>query len=321
MIIKSLSRKSNPSQLIQYATRYIVKDHYAKDKQQQMKMLVRHNLRSKTVEGIIAEFKENESYRLYRRKDSVVLFHSILSIAPGDKEKVSAPMLKDLSNKFIELRGNCLHLAVAHLEKKHAHVHIISSGVQVNGRSSRVSKPAFQRMLNTLEKYQQERYPELIHSKNSHEKASDKSKERLIAHLTKTRSNKKLELNHHLSNAVKNAKSYDDFITLLSIRDYQPYYRNARLQGILSAGRKYRFSSLGFEREEIEALRENEKTKALTELQAIRNRGREEKEIIKRNREEPAESGKENNLASIVSVRERAKSIGGMERAFEPSAK
>ncbi len=308
-------------QLIQYATRYIVKKQKGAAKQEHMKVLVRHNLRSKTVEGIIAEFKENESYRIYHRKDSVILFHSILSLNPKDKEKVSIAMLKDLSKKFIELRGsNCLHLAVAHLEKSHAHIHIVSSGVQVNGRSSRVAKPVFKRMLRNLESYQQEKYPSLIHSKNTHEKKNGRNKEELIKHLNTTRSTQKVDLNKHLSEAYERADNYNDFLGLLSTKNHQPYYRNGRLQGILSSGRKYRLTSLGFESRQIEDLKSREETKALSDIQTIRNKEPKERELLKTDHDE-SDSQKSSELESIRSVRERAKGIGSFEQVFENAAK
>jgi hypothetical protein len=321
MIIKSLSRKSNPSQLIAYATRYIVKE--VKEKkghatQEHMKVLVRHNLRSKKIEGMIAEFKENESYRIYHRKDSVILFHTILSIHPKDKDKVSLAMLKDLSKKLIELRGsNCLHLAVSHMEKDHAHAHLISSGVQVNGRSSRVSKPAFKRILRQLEQYQQEKYPSLEHSKNNHEKKNGRVKEGLIAYLNESRSSKKLDLNGHLKKAYEKANTYEDFIGLLSTKDYQPYYRNGRLQGIIFNDRKYRLSNLGFEGNQIEELKTRKESTVLSELQAIRNRKPREREIVMTPVVEQIDSEGSSELNSIRSTRERAKSLGGFERVFE----
>ncbi len=309
MIIKSLSRKSNPAQLIKYALRYSLKENDKQAQKEYSAILLKHNLRSKNIEGYINEFKENETYRIYRRKDSIVLFHTILSFAPEDKKRITKSILKGISQKFVELRGiDCLNLAVAHLEKDHKHIHVLTSGVKVNGRSSRVSKQAFNHILNELEKYQQEKYPRLVHSKNTHAKIKIQDKEQLVAHLQKTRKSNKLSLLTELENAYQNAVSKEDFTKRLSSGGYEIYFRNGRPQGILAEGKKFRFTSLNFNVESLEKLGERKlkNSQSLTEIKAIRNKEIYQVKAVELNK--PLDE-----LESIRAIREKAKEPDALE--------
>jgi len=296
-----------------------MKENRTQTHQEQAVFLLKHNIRSKDVEGYIREFKENETYRIYRRKDSVVLFHSILSFAPQDKQHVTKAMLKDIAKRFVELRGtDSLHVAVAHLEKEHPHIHVVTSGVKINGRSSRVSKQVFDHILNQLEKYQQEKYPNLIHSKNRHGKTKIQHKEQLIEYLQKNRKTTQLQLLSHLEHSYQNANSLTDFTNHLSTNNYELYFRNGKPQGILSNGKKFRFSSLQFDARNIEQLHEraNESSRALAQIQAIRNKETKERVIAI-----PDKSNtQDNELNQIQNIREKGKERDsleiGNERAF-----
>lgn len=325
MIIKSLSRKSNPGQLIKYATRYIIRDSDKKASQDYMKVLIKHNLRSSsTVDEFINDFKSNESYRIYKRKDSVVLFHTILSFAPGDKKKVSILVLKDLAKKFIDLRApNCLNLAIGHLEKQHTHIHVLTSGVQVNGKSSRVSKHAFSNILQQLEEYQQAKYPELVHSKNNHSSVKTSDRLRFKEHLSKSRKSNTLRLHTHIENGINHARSYDDFIQRISKDGCEPYYRNGKIQGIVSDGKKYRLSKLGVDIETVKNLEEKndmiERSQIATELSAIREKAslNKSKETAIKDQEECKDGNIKNELDSIKSIRSKIRFSEELEKTFE----
>lgn len=271
MIIKSLSRKSNPSQLITYVSRYLVKENKLSILKDHIQVLLEHNLRNAhTVEEYIAAFKENESYRTFHRKDNTILFHTILSLSPDDKAKVTQPMLTDLARQFIELRGtNCLHLAVAHMEKSHAHIHIVTSGVTVGGKSSRMSRDHFTRLLTSLEEYQQQTYPELTYSQNTHEKTIARDDNQLLNQSTERRKNAKLILRDRLHTMIKHSPSYSVLQQQLTGHQYDIYQRNGRPQGIVVNGMKYRFTSLGIEPQLIAELREHEQM--LVDLAELRN--------------------------------------------------
>lgn len=328
MIIKSLSRKNNAAQLIKYALRYSARERPMDKEKEQATIIVRHNIRSRGIETIIKEFKDNESYRIYKRKDSVVLYHNIVSFSPQDRQRISDALLKDIAEKFVELRAkDCLCLGVIHKEKAHKHVHLVVSGVKTNGYSARVSKQKFKAIITELEKYQQENYPDLVYSKNRHEGERTKSKEEIIQALQVKRQNIKESLMKHLEKAHSNAISLKQFTDNIKTKDYVPYFRNDKLQGIIVEGRKFRLSRLGFTEEKLEQLphREHSDTSLLKQLQSIR---KQKEQIIQKNvpgKQTMQETDKQNknmqelqDLAFIRrSSREVVKEDKGIERLIE----
>lgn len=280
MIVKSLSRKSNSGQLVKYICRYVLKDNKQPEvknkellKQEDATVILRYNLRSRSVKGYIKEFQENESYRLYKRKDSVTLFHTIHSFSPLDKEQITDKILKDIAKKYVELRGtNNLYLGVAHKEKNHTHLHILVSGTQLNGYSSRVSKQNFQHIKLELEKYNKEKYPQLIHSFTDHEKSKRKTKEEIIEHIKTTRQTDKQTLLDTLDKTYTKSKSQQDFFSQLTAEGYEPYYRNNKFQGVLVDGRKFRINRLGYDEQKISDLDNIHTTeqKTLSKLKNLR---------------------------------------------------
>jgi len=218
-------------------------------------LILRHNLRSRSIAGYIREFNENESTRLYRRRDSVTLYHNIISFAPDDKNLITDSMLKDIAKKFIELRGkNNIYLAVRHQETLHKHLHIMVSGVQLNGYSSRVSKQEFKHIKIELDKYQQEKYPQLVHSLIDHDKKAHRSKTELIEQIKTSRQTEKQKLLAMLEKTYNAATSAADFLNRVKSQKLDVYERNNAVQGIIIDGQKFRFSRLGYDVQKIEEL-------------------------------------------------------------------
>ncbi|HNP22615.1 MAG TPA: relaxase/mobilization nuclease domain-containing protein [Panacibacter sp.] len=263
MILKSLSRKSvnSSAQLVAYLLRYSLREKsHVKDKEN-AELIHRENLRSRTIAGYIREFNENEANRLYKRKDSVKLYHNIISFAPDDKNLITDLMLKDIVKKFIELRGkNNIYLAVRHQETLHKHLHIIVSGVQLNGYSSRVSKQQFKHIKIELDKYQKEKYPQLVHSLVNHDKKTHRSKTELIEQIKTSRQTEKQKLVATLEKIYSQATSTEDFLDKIKEQKLDVYKRNSAPQGIIIDGQKFRFSRLGYDAQKIKEL--NDKVSA-----------------------------------------------------------
>ena len=258
MIIKSLSRTSHSqSQLIKYVCKYILRDgNPAFDKD--ATLIHRHNIRNRnnTIDGYIKQFTENESHRLYKRKNSVKLFHNIISFSPKDKEYIPEKTLKEITKKFVSLRGeNNLYIAVAHNEKLHTHLHIVVSGTQLNGRSSRLSKQHFKTLKLSLEKFQQ-KFPELTHSNINHTRSTVLTKKEIIEKVKVSRQTDKQKLITAIEKAFNTATSKEEFLSKLKDQDFEPYFRGGKIQGVATNtnGRKYRFSRLGFPESELEDL-------------------------------------------------------------------
>ncbi|MFN8250267.1 MAG: hypothetical protein U0V75_00190 [Ferruginibacter sp.] len=283
MILKSLSRKSDSTgQLVRYITRYILKEQKdgkssstEKLEQANKPFLIRHNLRTRTsIEGFIREFQENEKYRRVKRRDSVRLYHTIISLSNLDKEFVTEVMLKDIGKEFIRLRGkDSLYLGTMHQEGvDHLHIHFVISGTKTNGLSSRITKEKFASIKRHLQQYQQEMYPELINSSPEHGKKKRLAKEHLIDCIKKYRQTNKKELLNKLETIYSQSPTKEAFIQQIKDAGYEVYMRGGRLQGVQIENKKFRFSRLGFDEERLRQLDEkvNNEAVMLTELQQLR---------------------------------------------------
>ena len=283
MIIKTLSRKSNTGQLVNYIFKYVFRERIksvSPGKQEQLKtdknkFIIRHNIRSRSINGMIKEFKENESFRLVHRKDSVKLFHTIISFSIKDKEHINDKLLKDIAKKFIEERGlNNLYAGTVHYSE-HIHLHISVSGTQLNGRSSRISKQKLHSIKLALDKYQREKYPkELANSLPEHGKNKRLAKQSIIQTIKAERQTNKQALLECLEKTYLNSKSQKHFLSQLKDLGHEPYFRNGSFQGVKFEGKtKFRTNRLGFDKTKLQVL---DRVKAnqdfgLKELQKIRD--------------------------------------------------
>lgn len=279
MIIKSMSRKSNSSQLIKYIFRYVMDEEKVRavgknGMAKQATFMIRHNIRSRSsIKNLIKEFEENEKYRLVNRKDSVKIFHTIISFSNKDKALITDTLLKDISKKFIQERGlNNLYAGTVHRDKEHIHLHIGISGTQLNGRSSRVSKQQFNHIKLELERYQKEKYPQLIHSIVEHGKSKQRSKEAIVEIVKHNRQTYKQSLGEILQSTYSRSKSVAEFFSQLEEQGKEVYYRNGKAQGIIHEQMKFRFSRLGYDDTMIKALDELQTTEQhkLHQLEHVR---------------------------------------------------
>ncbi len=266
-----MSRKSNGTQLIQYVLRYSLKEKFNQIKSDATVILKNH-IRSTRVDDIIKEFKLNESYRIYHRKDNVKLFHDCLSFSPKNKGIITKAMLKDIAEKYIELRAkNVLSIIIHHAEKNHDHLHCVTAGVKLDGYSSRISKQQFKHLKLELEKFQQEKFPELCASKINHRIDRSQTKEQIIKAVQNVRETGKNKLLEILQNTFTAANSQQDFLQRLTEQNCLPYYRNDSIQGVMIEGRKFRFSKLGFDESKFKELDQREKDfKMLSDVDQLR---------------------------------------------------
>ena len=275
-----MSRKVNNSgQLIQYVLRYVLDDEKkinATNKSSNLKsnILIKHNLRSRSLKGFVKEFKENEKYRIVHRRDSVKLFHHVIAFSSKDRDFVNDKLLKDVGEKFISFRGeNNLFLGAAHFNKDSIHIHCIVSGTNVAGYSSRISKQQLHHIKLELDKFQRERYPELKHSLPNHgAKTKGLAKDSILQKVKAERQTNKQTLIERLEKTYSNSKSQEHFLSQLSKSGQEPYYRNGSLQGVMFEGKKYRIGRLGFDKTKFQELVKLKaaQDKTLNELQKLR---------------------------------------------------
>jgi hypothetical protein len=248
--------------------------------EQEPNFIIRHNVRSRSIRGVIREFEENEAFRLVRRKDSVRLFHTILSFSKEDTPNISDKLLKDIASKFIVERGNNnLYVGTKHDDRdRHVHLHIIVSGTQLNGRSSRISKQQFHHLKLELDRYQREKYPQLVHSLPEHERSNrGLKKEIVLEELKANRETQKEKLCTILESAYNGSCSIDQFLNRLASSGYGHYYRNGKLQGVVWEGQKFRFSRLGYNEATLQSLEQQSRT--LDDLNRLRES--KDRELVK----------------------------------------
>jgi hypothetical protein len=242
---------------------------------------------------MIKEFGENEKYRLVRRKDSVKIFHSILSFSNKDSQHITDKLLRDVAKKFVNERGaNNLFVGTKHEDRDHIHLHIAVSGTQLNGRSSRMSKQQLHHVKLELDKYQRDKYPKLIHSLPDHGRAKrEKTKEAILEVIKKSRETDKASLCTILEEAYNKSSTVEQFLSIISVVGHPPYYRNGRLQGILYEGQtKFRLKQLGYDELTLQGL-DKVKVKEQAELQEFENlRKGKTREMLKEDHPLPVET-------------------------------
>lgn len=293
MIIKNLTRKNNSGQLIMYILRYILTEEKQMplNQKKSIPFIIRHNIRSRTVEGYIKEFNSNELNRIHKRSNQTALHHTILSWSDKDAKHVTKDMLSDIAKQYIKLRGeNNLYLGTVHRDRNHIHIHLAVSGTELNGKASRVSKQRFADIKKSLGTYQKEKYPELSHSLPMHGKKreSERSQKIEVPFNHKNRVSKKELMSTDLESIKAKACSFDEFLNLLQVNGYEPYYRgtNKTLTGIKADGVKFRFKTLGFDTQVLheQYQKMTKEDKDLGEIIQLRRRVK-ERDRVKENEE------------------------------------
>ncbi len=268
MILKSFTRKSGTGQLI----RYLFKDEKKLSGERQKPIIIRHNVRSRTIDKQIKEFKENEKFRLHKRKDSVKAYHTILSFSNKDKDKITEKSVRAVASQFMKLRGNDnLFIGTVHFDKSHVHLHMVMSGTKyLTGESNRLSRAEFLELKKSLDTWQARTFPELVHSLPRHGRSKEPSIDR-----QNNRISQKESLLKTLESGYKKSTSVDSFLASIKGSGFEPYYRAGRLTGVRSDdGIKFRLGRLGYDEQKLAKLDQLQirEEKTLSEMQDIRER-------------------------------------------------
>lgn len=264
-----------PKYFFKQAKRYSAKEKIAAAVPKQPQFVVRHNIRSRTIPGYIKEFERNEALRIHKRKDSVQVYHTILSFSNKDKDQINEAVLRDMAKKYIELRGkDNLYVITAHHDKDHIHMHCAMAGTKLSGLSARVSRTEFANIKKELDAYQREKYPQLAHSLPRHGKAKQiEAREELKNIKRNERTIDKNSILKVLDETYSKATSQEQFLDSLNKLGHVPYYRAGKLTGITYNGeRKFRLNRLGFDEKKLLALSTKAKEEtALQEIHELRN--------------------------------------------------
>lgn len=255
MIIKSMSRKSKSfSQLYDYLTRDDESFCFTKNSYS--------NPRNK--KELIHEFMRNSDF-LKNSRGKNYLYHELLSLEKNnlsiDEQK---EILLDLVNKYLDVRAeNHLSFAVLHTDKEHFHVHLMISANEIEGEKRiRLSKKDFHNIQKNLEYYKNEKYKELSKSEHYQEPKSlekTKQKEQEIKHKRNTKTTKE-QIIEDLKTTFKTANSKTYLDNHLNNLNYEIYTRGKQT-GVIYENKKYRFKTLGLDKEYENTLKRLEKIK------------------------------------------------------------
>lgn len=272
MIIKSLTRRSGTRQLLEY----LFKKEEKLFTNKQKPIVIRHNVRTRTIDKMAKEFDKNESYRLRKRVDNVKVYHTILSFSNKDKELITEKMIKDIARQYMKLRDDKnLFVGTAHFDKDHIHIHLVMSGTKyLTGESNRQSRASFHQLKLSMTEYQLKKYPQLVNS-YKHVKSKEKITEKNIQiNRAGGRLSQKETLMKTLESVYEKSKSLDDFLAKLRSKGHEPYYRgkDKRLQGIKFDGdRKFRLTTIGYQEKVAQlSARQIKEEKTLSELRDLR---------------------------------------------------
>lgn len=270
MILKNLTRRSNTGQLVNYL--------FKQEKDNKPKPILKHNLRSRTTKGWTKELDKNFELRLNRRKDNIRLHHTIISFSNKDKKQINTDLLKDITKKYIELRGkDNQYLVSTHHDKEHIHLHIVMSSIKyLTGESNRISRQEFKDLKLALDQYQKEKYPELIHSLPAHGKSQklQLSDPELKLQDREGKLSQKQGLLETIQTVFDRTKSLDNFLSELKSEGFKTYDRGGKVYGVEDeSGRHYRFKTLGFDLKKLEELDRQAQVEAsqLQELASLRD--------------------------------------------------
>ncbi|MBK7233825.1 MAG: hypothetical protein IPH93_16580 [Saprospiraceae bacterium] len=155
----------------------------------------------------------------------------------------------------------------------------------------------------SLDAYQKEKYPELIHSLPHHGKSKKlqlSDPEQKIQD-REGKLSKKQELFQIVETVFNRSKSVDNFLAELKSEGYNSYNRGGKIYGLEDeSGKHYRFKTLGFDLNKLEELTLQAQTDAkqlqeLANLRESKSQEREQEDGIERD----YEKGIENNSREV----------------------
>lgn len=262
MIIKSMSRSS-----ASFASLY---DYLTRESDFE---LGAYNLYSSPHDKkrIVNEFMKNADC-LQRARGKNYLYHEIISLRKNNlSSQEQEHILQDLSQKYLSARAeNHLVFTALHKDKEHIHIHLMISANEIGGdKRIRLSKNTFASIQKNMERYLNERYPQLNPTEHyQKEKAAKKTprKEQELKTRNKS-SSRKDELYETMRTVFEKATSEEYFKNTLKNRGIDFYIRG-KTAGIVFEDKKYRLNTLGLQSEYNQFVNKLERIKNRKEKRA-----------------------------------------------------
>lgn len=262
MIIKSMSRKvPSFAQLLSYIEREPGQEEFC----------IRHNLMSRDMDRIRAEFERNGTL-LRKRKNGVYLYHEIISItrAKGLSAKEQKDRLYQIAQNYIAARcPDNLVFGGLHQDKDHSyHMHLMISANRAGQQNRlRLSKGQFREIQVQLEAHVLENFPELEQTL-AIGKVSDRRLKKGEVELERRTGKrpKREEVLERVQNAFDQSQDRDSFFEALGRYDLELYVRGKNL-GVIDheSGKNHRLKTLNPELAEQIKRRMNEVETARSE--------------------------------------------------------
>lgn len=248
MIIKTISHKKvNYRSFIEY----VLDEKKQGNSEHHWRIVQNIDCVSSDKDGLEKAFIENAKLKP-KRKDSVVLFHELISASPDSG--ATPENMYDLVNHYLKLRNKGgLAVSALHEDKSHLHAHIMLSGnIQGSGKSTSISRKEFYQIREDFERYQIEKYPhikDIVYlPEYKREKTTEQSKFTSDAeyNLKKRGHNTdKNYLQNLIEDAFEKAKDRTHFYSLLQANNgVQVYEYRGKSTGLIFNNRKYRFKRL-----------------------------------------------------------------------------
>lgn len=268
MFVKSTGIKGGGKRLLEYISRPD-----AVLKQDDKVLYIKQHIAGSTIQDFLKAFEENEKLRLHPGVNRNKFYHDFLSFSPDSSEFLTPEVMADLARKYMELRAEYgIGVAVAHIEgKHHRHLHVVMGGCEyASGESIRVTRGGFAKIKQDLQKYQQEKYPELAASVVQHGKGIKRyeTDDEVQMKNRTGKPSRRDELRELLNTVFDESISKEDFYNRITEdKGLSVYSRNGQVVGIEENERRYRFTNLGVNIEHIEELQLREER--LEELKDI----------------------------------------------------
>jgi len=255
MIVKILTRKDgNFRQIIDYLYH---------DEGISMDYSYLHNIdvNPDNRKAIVEAFQNNDQFRK-KRANGIRFYHEILSFSPEDTAVILAnpDLLRDITQQYLNLRApDGLAVARPHVEKKdHVHIHLVVSGNEKGSeKTQRLSKTKLNQIKTIIRQYQQEHFPQLQHSYQAEKIYDVPNRQTHPTWQMEERGkiqDKKQQLKQLVLNALQEADSWTTLSRLLKAKDIAIYHRRGKIAGIFWQQKKYRFSTLIREEQDLEKI-------------------------------------------------------------------
>ena len=251
MIVKSMSRRTKSfKQLLMY----LLNDKDKLTDKDGTSFILKQHINGETIIDWEKAFLANEAGRMYHRANNVFLYHELISWSSKDVQQMNSKKMLDMAQAYLRLRSeNALAIAVPHQSKDHYHVHFCISAVELEtGLSARISRQTFKQIKLELQAYQKTYYPELTNSIVAHGKKERRTKSVQEYELTKRSGipSKKEILQQTIQDCYRSSTSTQQFISALAQKGIPIYERKGIPTGVVM-DRKFRFSTLGLDKDKI----------------------------------------------------------------------